>query len=160
MILWREAAFLTEVWPDHTRSDYCAGNALTSNVQMLLYWSFCTHRTSSLQMLQETCAMILPGKGWDSTYHFKLDHNVLHSDSGFISGTPQAEVWHLLLALKMLPTSVFHLHFLSIKSHNILWATVPKICHTWHKTPFCDGTLYLEMLLFTQTSCRLHLFYT
>lgn len=71
-----------------------------------------------------------------------------------------AEVWHLLLALKMLLTSVFHLHFLSIKSHNILWATVPKICHTWHKIPFCDGTLYLEMLLFTQTSCRLHLFFT
>lgn len=38
-------------------------DAFASNVQMLLYWSLCIHRTNSLQMLQETFAMILPGKG-------------------------------------------------------------------------------------------------
>lgn len=69
-----------------------------------------------------------------------------------------AEVWHLL-ALRMLLTYVFHLYSLSSRSHNVLWATVTKTRHAWHKISFCGGTVYLEMLLFIQTSCRFHLFF-
>lgn len=72
-----------------------------------------------------------------------------------------AKVWHLLLALRMLLTCMSSICILCltdlIKYYKI---QLPKYAMLGTKISFHDGTLCLEMLLFIQTSCRHHLFFT
>lgn len=160
MILWREAAFLTEVWPDHTQ----IRRATTvlwmpfikcTNAALLIF--LYTQNQLTSDATRDFCHDMAKGKitytisGWIIMFcNQTLDQ--------FQVLLEYAEVWHLL-ALRMLLTYVFHLYSLSSRSHNVLWATVTKTRHAWHKISFCGGTVYLEMLLFIQTSWRFHLFF-
>lgn len=124
--------------PDQTNI-HRAVDAFASNVQIFFADPFACPEPAHFRSYKRLLPWFCLAKG--STYHFKLDHNVLPSDSGLVSGLPQV---CRSLASPIGPKDVadlcFHLYSLSSMSHNILWATVTKICHTWHKISFHDGT--------------------